>query len=60
MSHTNHPVDDKRPYEKPLLRVIELASDEVLAAGCKTPGTPKNGAPASFPCNGLGCAGFGS
>lgn len=26
----------KRRYEKPRLRVIELAADEVLAVGCKT------------------------
>ena len=26
----------KRPYEKPVLRVIELAAEEVLAVGCKT------------------------
>jgi hypothetical protein len=25
----------KQPYEKPVLRPIELAADEVLAAGCK-------------------------
>lgn len=27
---------DKRPYEKPVLRIIELAAEEVLAVGCKT------------------------
>ena len=26
----------KKPYEKPVLRVIELAAEEVLAVGCKT------------------------
>lgn len=37
----------KLPYEKPELRTIELAADEVLAAGCKVasgirgPGKPK-------------------
>jgi hypothetical protein len=25
----------KRPYEKPMLRVIELSAEEVLAVGCK-------------------------
>jgi hypothetical protein len=25
----------KREYEKPVLRAIELAADEVLAVGCK-------------------------
>lgn len=26
----------KKPYEKPRLRAIELAADEVLGVGCKT------------------------
>ncbi|MBC2717579.1 MAG: hypothetical protein HF978_19920 [Desulfobacteraceae bacterium] len=26
---------DKKKYEKPILRVIELAAEEVLAIGCK-------------------------
>lgn len=26
----------KKPYEKPRLRTIRLAADEVLAVGCKT------------------------
>jgi hypothetical protein len=26
---------NKRSYEKPMLRVIELAAEEVLAIGCK-------------------------
>ena len=32
-----HPKDpsEKLPYEKPALRTIELAADEVLAVGCK-------------------------
>ncbi|GAB4488903.1 MAG: hypothetical protein OHK006_19900 [Thermodesulfovibrionales bacterium] len=25
-----------RPYERPVLRQIDLAADEVMAAGCKT------------------------
>lgn len=29
-------VIQKLPYEKPALRTIDLASDEVLAGGCKT------------------------
>ena len=28
----------KRPYEKPRLRAIQLAAEEVLAAGCKIEG----------------------
>jgi hypothetical protein len=26
---------EKRPYEKPLIRRVELAMDETLASGCK-------------------------
>ena len=34
----------KRPYRKPLLRMIELAGDEVLGTGCKTmTGTGRDG-----------------
>ncbi|MFP4476236.1 MAG: hypothetical protein ACLFOY_11815 [Desulfatibacillaceae bacterium] len=29
--------NNRRPYEKPRLRVIELAAEEVLAVGCKLP-----------------------
>jgi len=28
--------DKKRPYKKPTLKRIELATDEVLGTGCKT------------------------
>ena len=27
--------EQKRPYEKPKLRAIELAADEVMGVGCK-------------------------
>jgi len=36
-----------RTYEKPELRVIELAADEVLAVGCKTQSKP---ASSGTPC----------
>ena len=44
--------DDRRPYEKPALRIIELAAEEVLAVGCKAGHTPASGRPtcASKPC----------
>ena len=32
------------PYEKPRLRIIDLATDEVLATGCKLP-SAGSGAP---------------
>ena len=28
--------DNKEVYEKPLLRTIELATEEIMAVGCKT------------------------
>jgi len=35
---------EKQKYEKPRLRTIELAAEEVLAIGCKTaPGAPAVG-----------------
>ncbi len=30
--------EKKKTYEKPRLRIIELAAEEVLAAGCKLTG----------------------
>ena len=40
----------KKDYEKPKIRIIELAADEVLAIGCKIQSSPthlaKNGRPA--------------
>jgi len=50
--------DKKRPYEKPRLRTIELAAEEVLAAGCKTVGG--GFAPLASPCLMNSCAGLGS
>lgn len=43
-------------YEKPVLRVLDLAADEVLAQGCKTASQPAVGRPtcASKPCAGKG------
>lgn len=49
----------KKPYEKPKLRIIELAAEEVLAAGCKlSVGGSAFGSIGS--CLGMGCAGPGS
>ena len=51
---------EKRAYEKPMLRTIELAAEEVLAVGCKAvhsgtaPGSP------TPPCMIRNCAGKGS
>lgn len=30
--------EKKKPYVKPVVHVIEIAADEVLAVGCKTDG----------------------
>jgi hypothetical protein len=38
---------EKRVYEKPRLRTIELAAEEVLAAGCKTESGGVNPVPPS-------------
>ena len=32
----------KELYERPELRIIELAAEEVLAVGCKSPGPTNN------------------
>jgi hypothetical protein len=56
--------DDKKvkktcPYEKPKLRIIELAAEEVLGIGCKTfaSGSAVGGGPT---CMIRHCAGLGS
>jgi hypothetical protein len=41
----------RRPYEKPALRKVELAAEEVLGGGCKLDHGP---GPAVFPCT-AGC-----
>ena len=45
-----------KPYEKPSLRVIELAADEVMAVGCKTVGTRGSftSSPPCAPCLRIG------
>lgn len=49
----------KRPYQKPRLRTIELAAEEVLAVGCKaTAGIGGFGNPVS--CTAAGCSSPGS
>ena len=49
---------NSKTYEKPQLRIIELAAEEVLAAGCKTAsgGSAVGGVPPCFtrPCAGIG------
>ena len=38
MSDQNNSKNDKKVYNKPSLRAIELVADEVLAVGCKARG----------------------
>jgi hypothetical protein len=50
---------DKQPYEKPMLRIIEMETDQVLGIGCKSVGGPPDvGDPAS--CFGSFCSEDGS
>jgi hypothetical protein len=49
---------ERKAYEKPQLRIIELAAEEVLAAGCKLSGG--GFAFGVAPCPNNGCAGPGS
>lgn len=45
-------MNQKKPYEKPSLRIIELAAEEVLGIGCKTAsGNSATGASPCFPGN---------
>ncbi len=51
---------EKKEYKKPRLRTIELAAEEVLGTGCKspsdaplTPAAPPN-CLAGAPCSGIG------
>ena len=36
MENNKNEENSKQPYEKPRLRTIELAAEEVLGVGCKT------------------------
>lgn len=49
-----------RPYEKPKLRVIELAAEEVLMAGCKVSTFGSTAFGSMTNCISNGCAGVGS
>jgi hypothetical protein len=62
MTNTDKTPAAKRIYQKPKLRVIELAADEVLAAGCKVEsGTSGPGKPvASCVAPGAPCYSPGS
>lgn len=48
--------DKRREYEKPELRSIDLAADEVMAVGCKTVSRtgPLKVTPPCAPCQNIG------
>ena len=48
-----------KAYQKPEIRVVELAADEVLSVGCKTTTSPGTGLPAAN-CILARCSGDGS
>lgn len=47
-------------YEPPRLRVIELATDEVLTTGCKLASGPTSGPTGGSPCLVAGCFAVGT
>jgi hypothetical protein len=47
--------EKKKTYEKPRLRIIELAAEEVLASGCKL--TSGGSAFNAIPCSASNCLG---
>ncbi len=49
----------KKPYQKPEIRVIDLAAEEVLAVGCKTATHPGTGL-SPITCVASPCAAIGS
>ncbi|MEW6109941.1 MAG: hypothetical protein AB1632_12355 [Nitrospirota bacterium] len=59
MEHNKNGENNKKPYEKPRIRIIELAAEEVLAPSCKTLGGGGS-LPVAIPCNATGCSGIGS
>jgi hypothetical protein len=59
MSLTGHEEKNKENYDKPVLRTIELAAEEVLGLGCKlSTGGTAFGSPIN--CTFNSCAGAGS
>lgn len=52
--------NEKQVYEKPRLRTIELAAEEILAVGCKAVHTGTAPGSPTPPCMIRNCAGKGS
>lgn len=51
-------IKDKVPYEKPMLRIIQMETDQVLGIGCKMVGMADFGDPSA--CFGSFCSEDGS
>ena len=51
---------DRKAYEKPQIKIIELAAEEVLAAGCKLASGGLSAVGGAPPCTTRPCAGIGS
>lgn len=49
--------EEKQIYEKPVLRIIELAAEETLMIGCKSNIAPGRSVPT---CAATNCSGSGS
>lgn len=57
--HTStEPPKHKKPYEKPVLRTIDLVAEEVLAVGCKL--ADAGGGPFGLTCLSSSCFNAGS
>ncbi len=57
-SQSTAPAVERLSYEKPLMRTIDLAAEEVLAVGCKLAGGP--GGPIGASCTASACFSAGS
>jgi hypothetical protein len=60
MKNCDNEKQERDTYESPVLRVIELAADEVLATKCKATAAVVSGSPQLRPCWAGGCAQQGS
>jgi len=52
--------NEKQKYEKPRLRAIELAAEEILAISCKAPNSGSAPGSTGPPCMIRHCSGSGS
>ncbi len=54
------PEKGKKKYQKPEIKTIDLAAEEVLAIGCKTPTTVPAGSSSGPGCLAQSCSQTGS